>query len=291
MMHLARATPSLIGCPIEIRVLILGQLSDLGTLLSAIETCQSLRDTYKSDELRILRSIFQRKFSIPAHLYGGLLQDLATLVRREVANRICVRSIFEDCWKEFKKKHLEELLIPVGRALAWSYVLNAQVDDAIKLLSKIMANDAPFEWWRPAKGTISEFNKKGREIRPTLYPIGSLLVQLRYEKGDRNPWYEFVVTQLEPAYDNLPTAVIEGMKIYDPEPFNDPSGACRDCGFRFSMSGEELFPGSVVMGMNREEPCARTGVVSDSDDFLFIRLVSARCMRRCAPLDTCIRTY
>ena len=82
-----------------------------------------------------------------------------------------MRSIFEAGWKLFRQKHQEELLIPFGRALAWSFVLDDRESDAIRLLRLIQKGDPPFGW---STSTLSQL---------PIQPIGELLKQLLAEEN------------------------------------------------------------------------------------------------------------
>lgn len=101
-----------------------------------------------------------------------MLIQLSQIIRQDIVHRDIVRHIFETGWEIFRQRHQEELLIPFGRALAWSYVLNERQADAICLLQTIQKGEPPFEW---STRTSSQL--------PTQ-PISELLDQLvSEEKG------------------------------------------------------------------------------------------------------------
>lgn len=70
-------------------------------------------------------SYIYNELNSPPTSYGGVLQALFALPFQG-ASRDSIRPIFEDCWKEFGRRGLAELLIPVGRVLALSYAAAGQ---------------------------------------------------------------------------------------------------------------------------------------------------------------------
>jgi hypothetical protein len=44
--------------------------------------------------------------------------------------------LFRIGWQMYQRKQLEELLVPVGRSLAWTYCLDGRDEDAIALLNQ-----------------------------------------------------------------------------------------------------------------------------------------------------------
>lgn len=78
-------------------------------------------------------------------IYRTLIQ-LRRIIQRDIVHRNVVRHVFETGWEFFRKRHQEELLIPFGRALAWSYVLNNRQTDAVHLLRLIQEGGSPFRW-------------------------------------------------------------------------------------------------------------------------------------------------
>jgi hypothetical protein len=83
-------------------------------------------------------------------------------------HRAVAQSIFELAWKLFRQDHQEELLIPFGKALAWSFILNNRESEAINILRLIGGGLHPYGWSRK------------RTSQP-IQPIQHLLEQLLSE--------------------------------------------------------------------------------------------------------------
>ncbi|KMU77076.1 hypothetical protein CISG_06114 [Coccidioides immitis RMSCC 3703] len=182
---------------------------------------------------RIPRQIYDELNSSPTN-YGGVLQALFTLAIRASRDSVCW---FEDCWEEFGRRGLAELLIPVGRVLALAYAAAGREDEATDLLSKIWNGAAPFGWSAPhaTKGTRFSLTSGRQERRPTLYPLGKSILQLTCAKDGDNQQMEEELRELQPRYDKLQTAVIKGVDMYlDTASYNDVSGDLRLHGFWFS---------------------------------------------------------
>ncbi|EAS37397.3 uncharacterized protein CIMG_02751 [Coccidioides immitis RS] len=182
---------------------------------------------------RIPRQIYDELNSSPTN-YGGVLQALFTLAIRASRDSVCW---FEDCWEEFGRRGLAELLIPVGRVLALAYAAAGREDEATDLLSKIWNGAAPFGWSAPhaTKGTRFSLTSGRQERRPTLYPLGKSILQLTCAKDGDNQQMEEELRELQPRYDKLQTAVIKGVDMYlDTAPYDDVSGDLRLHGFWFS---------------------------------------------------------
>ena len=166
------AVPSLIALPPELLLIVLGNLQDVGDLFSIIFTCRYIFDVFQIEEQPLIESIFSRyaRLKTDRAIYKVLIQ-LKWIIQRDIIHRDLVRSIFEAGWKLFREKHREELLIPFGRALAWSFVLDDRESDAIRLLRLIQKGDPPFGW---STSTLSQL---------PIQPIGELLKQLLAEEN------------------------------------------------------------------------------------------------------------
>ena len=151
-------------------------MQDLEDFFSSILACRRIFDVLQEAQ-RPQRLLIESTFAKYIHLrtdwgiYRVLIQ-LSQIIRQDIVHRDIVRHIFETGWEIFRQRHQEELLIPFGRALAWSYVLNERQADAICLLQTIQKGEPPFEW---STRTSSQL--------PTQ-PISELLDQLvSEEKG------------------------------------------------------------------------------------------------------------
>lgn len=84
-------------------------------------------------------------------------------------------------------------------------------------------------------GVLEAHRSERGESRPTLYPLGNLILQLTRASGGDDPQMDEELTGLQPCYDELPTAVINGPDMYlDTAPYTDMSGYLQAKGFRFS---------------------------------------------------------
>ena len=86
-----------------------------------------------------------------------------------------VRAALELGWGVLREKELEEILIPLVRALAWTYNLNQRWEDAVAILTKIWNLDKAFSFH--AGGFCREPHLR-RQWQPNLIPIGMLLGDL-----------------------------------------------------------------------------------------------------------------
>jgi hypothetical protein len=113
----------------------------------------------------VIKSITSMHFhlEINSAIYNAL-NSLEFIVRRDIIRRDVALSLFEATWKQFRAGHREELLIPFGKALAWSLVLNGRRSDASRLLQQIWDG---FELFSPSTGRS-----------PTYQPVRELLKQL-----------------------------------------------------------------------------------------------------------------
>lgn len=103
-------------------------------------------------------------------IYKVLIQ-LKWIIQRDIIQRDIVRHIFKTGWEIFRRMHQGELLIPFGRALAWSYVLNNRKTDVVCLLQLIQEGKPPFGW---STRMLSQ---------PPIQPIRELLEQLVSEES------------------------------------------------------------------------------------------------------------
>lgn len=141
------SVPPLLKLPFELLLKIIGNLQDLEDLLSAALVCRRIFYIFEEAQRPLIESTFAKylRLNTDRELYRVLTQ-LSWIVRRAIVRRDVVCHIFEIGWEIFKQKHQEELLIPFGRALAWSYVLDDRRSDAVCLLQLIQNGEPPFGW-------------------------------------------------------------------------------------------------------------------------------------------------
>ncbi|KLJ07798.1 hypothetical protein EMPG_09996 [Blastomyces silverae] len=211
-------TTNLTSLPPEIACLILASLPDFTSLFSAIQSHRFCHDTFTTgtNGLSILRSILQRKCAaLETRKYGSVLRDLFDIVRYAVVPKAWARGVFDECWGWFKGRGVEELLIPVGMALAWSIITSStsidtsatvqlpgeeellqkqkqqrgqeqaqsstRLDEAIALLEDIWKGSAPFGWTN-LPVFLGEFPLRDEKVTvpawPLMYPLAASLVKL-----------------------------------------------------------------------------------------------------------------
>jgi hypothetical protein len=115
-----------------------------------------------------------------------LFWELVFAIRHEFVGRDIAEKLFALGWKVFRQRDAEELLLPVGRALAWSFCLDNRDEHGIELLEKLVHGDAPFDHrFRGMKFSDRMYRNDFRRMWPkiTLLPIFRLLSNLRGERG------------------------------------------------------------------------------------------------------------
>jgi hypothetical protein len=160
----------LVTLPPEIVFIILGYLQDLDGLFCTVLTCRRLFDIFWNAQRKVMESILSGYIPLKTDraIYRAL-NALRFVIRQDIIQRNVARSIFTAGWTLFKAKCREELLIPFGRALAWSFVLNDRRSDAIEILRLICEGQKPFGW---------------SNQRPlTIQPVRVLLDQLHAEEN------------------------------------------------------------------------------------------------------------
>lgn len=146
-------------------------LPDLLSVHSASRTCKCIYNIYQTSELKIIRSTILRihNLKFERKIYR-LLRILEYVVKQNIVQRDIALAVLQDGWKLFASKEREQLLIPFGKALAWTYASNGRKSDAICLLQKTWDQGKPFHFKEPVH-TWSE--------RPlTLLPVKQLLDEL-----------------------------------------------------------------------------------------------------------------
>ncbi|KAJ2903307.1 hypothetical protein MKZ38_010124 [Zalerion maritima] len=185
------ASDRLTSLPTELRLLLLENLSDFSTLLSAILTRKSFHELYQGYERRILLAIFRRQCNkLRRYNIGQVFWELVFAIRHDFMKREIVEELFTVGWQVFQQRDLEELLIPLGRALAWSYCLDGRDGDAVDLLTRIWHGRGPFHHTRAIKlhhSTLRAMkfhhNLLGEDFKrmwpkATLIPVFELLKEL-----------------------------------------------------------------------------------------------------------------
>lgn len=129
--HQINTIPPLLTLPPELLLKILGNLQDLEDLFSTILACRRIFDVFREAQSLLIEPTFAKSIRLKTDwgIYRVLIQ-FSQIIQRDIVRRAIVRRIFETGWEIFRQRHQEELLIPFGRALAWSYVLDERRADA-----------------------------------------------------------------------------------------------------------------------------------------------------------------
>jgi hypothetical protein len=168
--------------PIELIEEILMNVLDLQSIHSASQTCKCIYDVYQRphSQVKIIKSTILRiSGQQSAYQVYCLLQTLQFIINKKIVQRDIVQSIFKDMWKVFAEKEQEQLLIPFGKALAWSYNLDGRKSDAIHLLKTIWDPNGPF--------TLKETQDTWLDRPSALIPVKSLLDRLDPADGSHSP--------------------------------------------------------------------------------------------------------
>ncbi|KAH6986599.1 hypothetical protein EDB80DRAFT_874626 [Ilyonectria destructans] len=167
----------ILDLPVEILTMIFGCLHDFETLASAAATCRSFHTSFQDNSQAIIRAIFANVCGrVRDNNIGEIFWQLEFAIRRCLIPRADVEAALGRSWSIFAEQELGELLLPLARALAWSYCIDDQEDAAIQLLTMVWDGTAPFHRARPNKGSATPRKP------PSYLPIGSLLQDLVGEK-------------------------------------------------------------------------------------------------------------
>ncbi|CAG8184745.1 unnamed protein product [Penicillium nalgiovense] len=163
--HKINAIPPLVALPPELLLKILGNLQDLEDLFSSILVCRRIFNVLQAQrpQRQIIESTFA-KYLHPKTDWGTykVLIQLSQIIRRDIVHRDTTS---------------RGTTYSIGRALAWSYVLDYHRNDAICLLQLIQKGEPPFGW-----STITSSQ------RP-IQPISELLDQLVSEENGVDRMY------------------------------------------------------------------------------------------------------
>lgn len=137
---------TLIDLPSEILLDIFHRLGNLDNLFSTILTCRRFLNIFQMAQQSLIQSTFAIYTCLKSDrvIYKALIQ-LRQVIQRDIIDRDVARSIFELAWIIFRSNHQQEWLIPFGRALAWSFVLDNREPDGISVLHLIRDGLPPFE--------------------------------------------------------------------------------------------------------------------------------------------------
>lgn len=127
--------------PVEVIAIILGYLAGLRDLFSAVQSCHRSLDSYNEHGHQIVPAILRRECTkVIGHDVGQVFWELDFAVRRDFLRRDHVQAVLLDySWPLFQRRQLEELLLPLVGALAWTFWTDNRQADAIAALLKVRA--------------------------------------------------------------------------------------------------------------------------------------------------------
>ncbi|EGE00908.1 hypothetical protein TESG_08190 [Trichophyton tonsurans CBS 112818] len=186
--------------------LILEDLPDLYSLCSAVQGLAP-PDTW-ADLNRIARLIFLRtcREAEKHHKYGTIVRELLFAAHDDMLGGNTARGLLEEGWNVLKQRGLEELLIPVGMAVA----RRLPFVEALRLLVAIYNGTDPFGWSDQPLGKGLSGSNRARERLPAIYPLARLAVCLQSDAGRDATFFKAVAGHLEPHYADSTFALIEG---------------------------------------------------------------------------------
>ncbi|KAL2263076.1 hypothetical protein VTK26DRAFT_8301 [Humicola hyalothermophila] len=169
--------------PIELRAEILQHLPNFPCLFSAIQAHRNMYNAYHNFDRQILHIIFGRQCDeTERNNTGQVFLELVFAIRHAFIKREIVGELFTIGWKLFRTRDQEEFLLPLGRALAWSYWQEGGAEIEAKT-TRMIANEDEDGVIVGAKW--EEINKGGNRKTDAV----SLLQKLVYrqEPFDQNP--------------------------------------------------------------------------------------------------------
>jgi F-box domain len=184
--------------PPELVVIILKNLPDFDSLFATIQTCWRLYGCFQKNALSIITSIssnvHQRAIQLDRQDYqvkpfpnrGSCLifRQLNFAIEHNYIHRDFVLQMFKNAWTFLHDKRLEEILIPLGRKLAWSLSRDNRQKDAMDLALQILRGKPPFKLsGKPPRQTANDYMWSAPIFAPLDYlifrigPVDSTLPQ------------------------------------------------------------------------------------------------------------------
>ncbi|KAL3439888.1 hypothetical protein BJX65DRAFT_57505 [Aspergillus insuetus] len=210
---------SLSTLPMEVMALILNNVPDIFTLLSATKASHFFLHALKTRERQIIASRFQNewsrlgRFDIKHTTCGRLLREVLALARTEFIDPVHTERILGQVWASFAQRKIEEALLPVCLAIARSYIRVGQPESAINLLDSAWNGRDPFTYSIPAS-IGRDFDDEDRlaaamrRRRDALFPVGKLLATLLSAAGEDTTLLRQEVGNLRTSFQRAPLLVI-----------------------------------------------------------------------------------
>ncbi|KAM5353131.1 hypothetical protein ACJZ2D_016984 [Fusarium nematophilum] len=164
-----QSTVSIDNLPVEVILGVLEHLPTLHDLAAVVETCRAMHDIFYDNSAFLIRRILSQacdNVRNNPNPYGEVTQiteNLEFAIRRQFLPRMHVEDAFTMAWPLFTEMHLEEILYPTARDLAWTYYLDGRPQEAMRFLKAIWRHESPY------------FLLSYRRRSPTLLPVARLL--------------------------------------------------------------------------------------------------------------------
>ncbi|RSL89853.1 hypothetical protein CEP52_014770 [Fusarium oligoseptatum] len=149
MRLLCNRPPALLNLPVEVMILVIEHLPDFKTLSSVVETCRAMYNIFCRHSKLVVRRILAEacgRVRDSLNPYDGvcrITEELEFAVRRQFLPRAHVEDAFAVAWSLFSEMKVEEILYPIARQLAWTY-LGGRPQEAIKFLEAVRFHREPF---------------------------------------------------------------------------------------------------------------------------------------------------
>lgn len=164
--------------PNEIFTAILELLPDLHSLGSALHVCRRWYNIYAGSHGRIARLIFTKICKrVQYYQLGEIFWNLVFAINEPYMHRLYVKHMFAEAWPIFTSRQLEELLYPIGMALART--CDRVVETA--LLRMAWDGDALL----PSPSPPQHITGNPTRWQPALLMVGERLLELTIEEAER----------------------------------------------------------------------------------------------------------
>ncbi|KAJ0165577.1 hypothetical protein CTA2_10738 [Colletotrichum tanaceti] len=160
--------------PYDILLMVLERVEDFMTLATAVEAFPPFYDVFTRHSGVIVERISATMCArVRAYEVGDLYQQLEFAIRRCFIPRADLETAFTMSWPIFAARELGETLLPLARALAWTYCIDENEEAAVKFLEKVWDGSQPLTW-PIRKGTATS----PPERPPSYATVGFLLLDL-----------------------------------------------------------------------------------------------------------------
>lgn len=164
--------------PPEILTAIFEELPDLQALASVLHVCQRWYAICTAKDGRIAKMIFTKSRKSTRHYrLGEVFWNLDVAIKEHYMHRLHVKRMFVEAWPIFVRRQLEELLYPLGMALARTCNKDAEIS-----LLQMVWNSSTLLHSSPPPPHIAETQYRWQ---PALIKVGVRLLELSTKEEER----------------------------------------------------------------------------------------------------------